>query len=105
MPGNINYKIKEFNMQRTAMKNWPLHLLLIGPLSLWAVPSSAALKTDIVIFNNGDKLIGELKSLSRGQLNLNTEATGTIGFEWDKVSNVISKQKIQVETSNSLCHA
>jgi len=38
-------------------------------------------KTDLVIFNNGDRLTGELKSLKRGRLNLNTEATGTIGIE------------------------
>jgi hypothetical protein len=45
-------------------------------------------------------LTGEIKSLRRGQLNLNTEATGTIGIEWDKISGVVSKQNIQVETSN-----
>ena len=61
---------------------------------------SAAAKTDIVIFNNGDKLTGEFRSLKRGQLNLNTEATGTIGIEWNKISNVVSNQRIQVETSN-----
>ena len=67
---------------------------------LWVLPSSAASKTDIVIFKNGDKLTGEVKSLKRGQLNLNTEATGTIGIEWDKISSVVSKQRIQVEISN-----
>lgn len=38
--------------------------------------------------------------MKRGQLNLNTEATGTIGIEWDKVSGVISNQRIQLETSS-----
>jgi len=75
--------------------------LLVGVLfSLWALPSNAASKTDIVIFKNGDKLTGEVKSLKRGQLNLNTEATGTIGIEWDKIASVVSKQRIQVEISN-----
>ena len=81
-------------------RNWFQHLLLVALLSLWVLPASAAPKTDTVIFKNGDRLTGEIKSLKRGQLNLNTEATGTIGIEWDKISNVISNQQIQVETSN-----
>ena len=81
------------------MNRFPI-LLLVALLSFCALPASAAPKTDIVIFKNGDKLTGEIKSLRRGQLNLNNEATGTIGIEWDKVASVISNQKIQVETSN-----
>jgi len=65
-----------------------------------SLPASAAPKTDIVIFKNGDKLTGEVKSLQRGQLNLNTDATGTIGIEWDKIASVISNQNVQVETSS-----
>lgn len=87
-------------MRCVTTKTWFPCLLLLALFSLWALPSSAAAKTDIVIFNNGDKLTGELKSLNRGQLNLNTEATGTIGIEWDKISNVVSKQRIQVETDD-----
>jgi len=69
-------------------------------LSLCVQHAAAAAKTDTVIFTNGDQLTGEFKSLKRGQLNLNTEATGTIGIEWDKVSNVISSQNIQIEISD-----
>ena len=87
-------------MQCATTRNWFLYLVLVASVSLWALPASSASKTDTVIFKNGDKLTGEIKSLKRGQLNLNTEATGTIGIEWDKVSSVISDQKIQVETSN-----
>ncbi len=87
-------------MQLATTNNRLPHLLVVAVFSLWAVPSNAAPKTDIVIFKNGDKLTGEFKSLKRGQLNLNTEATGTIGIEWDKVSYIISNQQIQVETSD-----
>ncbi len=79
---------------------WPLFILPVVLLSLCAQHASAAPKTDTVVFINGDKLTGEFKSLKRGQLSLNTEATGTIGIEWDKVSNVISGQNIQIETSD-----
>ena len=79
---------------------WLLRLLAGVFFLICALPSSAASKTDTVTFRNGDKLTGEIKSLDRGQLNLNTEATGTIGIEWDKVSSVVSKQRIQVEINN-----
>ena len=85
-----------------AAKNHLLHFLVIALLSVWAVPASAAPKTDIVLFKNGDRLTGELISLKRGRLNLNTHATGTIGIEWDKVEGVISDQHIQVETGSGI---
>jgi len=85
-----------------AAKTHLLNILVIALLSLWAIPASAAPKTDIVMFKNGDKLTGELISLKRGRLNLNTQATGTIGIEWDKIAGVISKQHIQVETGSGI---
>ena len=87
-------------MSSAGARNGLPRLLLIVLACLWLLPASAAPKTDTVIFINGDKLTGEVKSLRRGRLNLNTDATGTIGIEWDKVSGVVSNQKIQVETSN-----
>lgn len=81
---------------RSDRKITALLLLVFATLSL---PTFAAPKTDIVIFKNGDKLTGELKSLKRGQLNLNTDATGTISIEWDKIAHIESLQNIQVETN------
>ena len=74
------------------------YLLLIFVLLLWGLPASAAPKTDTVIFKNGDKLTGEVKSLKRGRLSFDTDATGQISIEWDKVAGIISDQQIQVET-------
>jgi hypothetical protein len=65
-------------------------------------PAAAAPKTDIVVFLNGDRLTGEIKSLEQGQLKLNTEATGTIEIEWNKIASVQSGQLMQVETSDGL---
>jgi hypothetical protein len=62
----------------------------------------AADKTDILIFVNGDRLTGEVKSLERGRLRFNTDATGTISIEWDDVASLESKQNIQVETENGV---
>jgi len=55
-------------------------------------------KTDIVVFKNGDRLTGEVKSLERGHLRFKTEATDTISIEWDEVAYLSSNQNVQVET-------
>ena len=55
-------------------------------------------KTDVVIFNNGDRLTGEVKSLERGRLRFKTDATDTISIEWSDVAFLSSDQNIQVET-------
>ena len=74
-------------------------LSLIATLGATSLPAFAAPKTDIVVFKNGDKLTGEIKSLKRGRLNLNTDATGTISIEWDQIGHIESLQNVQVETN------
>ena len=68
-------------------------------LSLFFASISYA-QTDVVIFNNGDRLTGAVKSLERGRLRFKTDATGTISIEWDDVAYLSSNQNIQVETDN-----
>jgi hypothetical protein len=89
-------------MRCAAARSWLPHFLLITFSSLWALAASAAPKTDIVYFKNGDKLTGEIRSLGRGRLNLNTDATGTIAIEWDKISGIVSDQHIQFETASGI---
>ncbi|MEJ2256613.1 MAG: DUF481 domain-containing protein [Woeseiaceae bacterium] len=78
---------------------------MIGRSCLWllalllACESAVSADTDVVIFENGDRLTGELKSLERGKLRFKTDATGTISIEWDKVAYLRSDQNVQVETS------
>ena len=72
-------------------------LALSAPV--WAAP-----KTDIVVFRNGDRLTGEVKSLERGMLSFKTDATGTISIEWDKVASVQTDQYLQVDLSDGRRH-
>jgi len=65
-----------------------------------AFPVNAAPKTDIVVFTNGDRLTGEVKSLERGRLRFKTDATDTISIEWDDVAYLSSDQNIQIETTD-----
>src|SRR5262245_24036000 len=62
----------------------------------------AAPKTDILEFSNGDRLTGEVKGLDHGKLQFNTDATGTIAIEWDKIASLETKQLLQVETTLGL---
>lgn len=73
---------------------------LIAALLAISLPVIAAPNTDILIFANGDRLTGEVKSPERGRLRFNTDATGTISIEWDDVASLESKQNIQVESEN-----
>lgn len=75
---------------------------LITIISILAIAFSpcVAADTDVVIFANGDRLTGEVKSLERGKLRFDTAATGTIPVEWDEVVQLTSSQNIQVEAEN-----
>lgn len=72
---------------------------LLGLLTI-AVSPLAGASTDVVVFINGDRLTGEVKSLERGKLRFKTAATDTISIEWDDVASLKSDQNIQVETEN-----
>ena len=63
-----------------------------------AFPALSQANTDVVVFDNGDRLTGEIKSLERGRLRFKTEATDTISIEWDNVAFLSSDQNMQVET-------
>jgi hypothetical protein len=75
-------------------------LLLLGLLAV--ISKSAIANDDRVIFTNGDRLTGEIKSLERGLLRFKTDAAGTIRIEWDDIAYVTSDQNIQVETEEGL---
>ncbi len=72
--------------------------LYAAPLLCCGVGLASA-NSDVVIFGNGDRLTGEVKSLERGKLRFKTAATDTIAIEWDDVANLSSVQNLQVETT------
>lgn len=70
--------------------------------ALLATRAAADEDTDVVVFRNGDRLTGELKSLDRGRLSFETDPTGTIDIEWDKVAYIRVDQDIQVQTESGV---
>ena len=87
----MNLDILGNHEQRHTIRYLTLLLLLFTGI--------ACAKTDVVIFNNGDRLTGEVKSLERGRLRFKTDATDTINIDWDDVAYLSSNQNVQVETN------
>ena len=54
-------------------------------------------KLDVIHLRNGDTVTGEIKSLDRGILSVNTDFMGTIAIEWRGVLRVTSPQTFDVE--------
>jgi len=72
-------------------------------LLIWVVPGALAQaqpKTDVVTLANGDRVTGEITSLTRGRLEYKTDDIGTIYFEWDKVVTVQSNRQFDVVDSS-----
>src|SRR5215510_800788 len=68
-------------------------------LLLVAAPLSAQ-KTDVLVMQNGDRITGEIKGLSRGKLDYSTDDAGTMSVEWGKVARLTSPVHYEVELRN-----
>jgi putative salt-induced outer membrane protein YdiY len=69
--------------------------LLLAVLA--AAPAQAAPKVDVVVLQNGTRLVGEIRSMSRGKLELKTDDMGTLQVEWDNVVEVTAPEYFEVE--------
>jgi hypothetical protein len=69
--------------------------LVAGALA--ASPALAAPKVDVVVLENGTRVVGEVRSMSRGRLELKTDDMGTIYVEWGKVVQVTAPEFFEVE--------
>ncbi len=61
--------------------------------------AARAQKADSVWIRNGDRIVGEVKSLTRGLLTYSTDDLGTIKIEWDKVSRISTRTILEVQLS------
>lgn len=71
-------------------------LLLLAPASVRGQP----LPPDVVVMTNGDRLTGEIKSLSKGRLSLDVGAIGLISIKWEQVADVTAGRRFEVETDS-----
>jgi hypothetical protein len=68
--------------------------------ALIAANAAAGVKTDIVLFKNGDRLTGEVKTLDRGKISFDTDAAGVIKLEWDDIEQLYSNTTFEVALDN-----
>ncbi|HVS23778.1 MAG TPA: DUF481 domain-containing protein [Gammaproteobacteria bacterium] len=87
---------------RLAARTHVRHAVTAAALTAALATSTAAFadKTDIVLFKNGDRLTGELKTLDRGKISLDTDATGVIKIEWDDIEQIYSSTTFEVALDN-----
>ncbi len=86
------------NPQRNLPAAKAVVLFLMSAFVLGAsVPDLSAITRDEVVFQNGQKLVGKIKSLDRGMLSFNTDETGTISVKWVKVVGISSPARFRVE--------
>ncbi|HKP49400.1 MAG TPA: DUF481 domain-containing protein [Gemmatimonadales bacterium] len=62
--------------------------------------AAEAQKTDSVWIRNGDRITGEVKSLSRGLLKYSTDDLGTVYIEWDKVDRISTTTIVEVRLAS-----
>ena len=80
----------------------PTRLVLVSTLvaGLAFTGVAAAAKSDIILFKNGDRLTGEVKTLDRGKVSFDTDAAGVIKIEWDDIEQLYSNTTFEVALEN-----
>ena len=63
-----------------------------------------AQKTDTLRLKNGDRLIGEIKSLNHALLRYSTDNISTVSIEWDAVGSLVSRSAFEVELQSGVKH-
>jgi len=88
--------------RRARFSTWPGTLALVAcftalPGQLCAQKPPKALKTDVVVLVNGDRLTGDIKGVSHGKLDFSTNDAGRLSIEWEKVVRVTSIHSFELE--------
>jgi hypothetical protein len=72
-----------------------LAVLVAGALA--PSPAHAVPKVDVVVLQNGTRVVGEIRSMRKGRLELKTDDMGTLQIEWSKVAEVTAPEFFEVE--------
>jgi hypothetical protein len=85
-----------------------LAILFVSALALLTTQSALAssrIKTDVVYLQNGDKITGEIQSLSQGQLSVKPDyASSSVVIDWSKVDRIESAQQFVVTDPHGVVH-
>lgn len=54
-------------------------------------------KVDVVVLSNASRIVGEVRSMKRGRLELKTDDMGTVQIEWENIASVTAPGLFEVE--------
>ena len=57
----------------------------------------AAPKVDVVVLQNGTRVVGEIRSMTKGRLEVKTDDMGTLQIEWGNIVQVTAPEFFEVE--------
>jgi hypothetical protein len=73
-------------------------LLALGGLLLLLAPAALAEKTDVIVMDNGNRLVAEIKKLENGLLEISmTDINGRVKVEWNHVVRVTCNRALIIE--------
>jgi hypothetical protein len=79
-----------------------MRIELAGLFLLLSAGVAEAQKADTVWIRNGDRITGEVKSLTRALLKYSTDDLGTIYIEWDKIDRISTRTTLEIQLSSGL---
>ena len=65
-------------------------------LSCFCAPFAVAEDTDVVVFDNGEEIIGEVKNFNQGKLKFDTDQADNIYIDWDYVRFLTASELFEV---------
>ncbi len=74
--------------------------LAVLMLALPLATATAAPKTDVIEFRNGDHLTGEVKGLQQGIVTFKTDTMSTVSVKWEYIDRLKTNQYLEVEVAN-----
>lgn len=88
--------------ERVSIRWRPRQALLAITFVVALAEPAWAVKTDVVVLVNGDRLTCEVKLLERGRLEVDTDNLSTVYIEWGTIASVTTSGTFQVETTSGL---
>lgn len=74
--------------------------LALVVFALAVATPAAAQRTDVIVLENGDRITGEVRQLSRGLVEFRTNDAGTANINWSKVVSLRTIREFDVETAD-----
>jgi len=79
---------------RAMVRTFTLHLMVVIASTAYAA------EHDTVVLKNGDRLLGSVSSLSRGELSFSIDGAGSVDINWSNIESVETITPLDVELSS-----